>query len=127
MTGTSPALALSGAPFRKMNGLGNDFVVIDARDRAVAIDAELARRITDRKRGVGCDQLIVLERSERADVFMRILNNDGSEVDACGNAARCVGRLMLDELGASSASIETKADLLAASEGPLLRAAILRR
>ncbi len=108
--------SLIDAPFRKMNGLGNDFVVIDARGSHLAIDRETARRITDRKRGVGCDQLIILENSERADVFMRILNKDGSEVDACGNAARCVGRLILDETGRQSATIETKADLLSAGE-----------
>jgi diaminopimelate epimerase len=110
------AASLSDRPFRKMNGLGNDFVVIDARQSPLVIDGEAARRITDRKRGVGCDQLIVLEHSERADVFMRILNNDGGEVDACGNAARCVGRLILDETGRSSATIETRADLLSAGE-----------
>ena len=108
---------LAGTPFRKMNGLGNDFVVIDARGTPFAITPESARRITDRKRGVGCDQLIVLETSSRADVFMRIINADGSEVDACGNAARCIGRLIMDETHAPSATIETKADLLFASEG----------
>jgi diaminopimelate epimerase len=110
-------------PFRKMNGLGNDFVVIDARNRPVSIDETTARRITDRKRGVGCDQLIILENSQRANVFMRILNNDGSEVEACGNAARCVGRLILDETGSPDATIETRADLLSASNTVLTEAA----
>jgi diaminopimelate epimerase len=108
--------ALIDAPFRKMNGLGNDFVIIDARTKSVQIDDETARRITDRRRGVGCDQLIILESSGRADVFMRILNNDGSEVEACGNAARCVGRLMLDETGKQGTTIETRTDLLVARD-----------
>jgi diaminopimelate epimerase len=112
----SSSSTLAGAPFVKMNGLGNDFVVIDARGKALAIDGETARRITDRKRGVGCDQLILLEDSTRGDVFMRILNNDGGEVEACGNAARCVGRLIMDESGHASARIETCVDLLEAAE-----------
>ena len=80
--------------FRKMNGLGNDFVVFDARTRAIAMDEAKARAIADRRTGVGCDQLLILERPAGArglaDVFMRIRNNDGGEVSACGNGARCV-------------------------------------
>jgi diaminopimelate epimerase len=84
-------------PFTKMHGLGNDFVVIDARSRALCLSDEQRRRIADRRRGIGCDQLIVLERSTRADVFMRIFNPDGSEAGACGNATRCIaGRLMAE-------------------------------
>jgi len=77
-------------PFAKMHGLGNDFVVVDARERPVAITEDLVRAIADRKTGVGCDQLIVIGSSLRADVSMRIFNQDGGEVDACGNATRCV-------------------------------------
>jgi diaminopimelate epimerase len=124
MMTTDPALM--NAPFRKMNGLGNDFVIIDARGYSVQIDDETARRITDRKRGVGCDQLIILEGSTRADVFMRILNNDGSEVEACGNAARCVGRLMLDETGKAGTTIETRTDLLVATNSEALEGGNLR-
>jgi diaminopimelate epimerase len=110
--------ALAGRPFLKLNGLGNDFVVLDARHAPFAVSAAEARAIADRARGIGCDQLIVLERSRaRADVFMRILNADGSEVAVCGNATRCVGRLVMDETGARSASIETRAGLLLASDG----------
>ncbi|HMI39771.1 MAG TPA: diaminopimelate epimerase [Sphingomicrobium sp.] len=81
-------------PFHKMHGLGNDFVVIDARQQPVDIDGPLARAIADRQTGVGCDQLILLEPSDVADVKMRIFNHDGSEVGACGNAARCIVLLM---------------------------------
>ena len=95
-------------PFRKMNGLGNDFVVLDARQRAIDVTPEDARRISDRSRGIGCDQLIVLEPSRKADVFMRIFNADGSEVGACGNAARCVALLIARETGRSEVSIETR-------------------
>jgi diaminopimelate epimerase len=80
--------------FHKMHGLGNDFVVIDARAEPVEIDAARARAIADRRSGVGCDQLILIEPSDRADARMRIFNADGGEVEACGNAARCVALLM---------------------------------
>jgi diaminopimelate epimerase len=86
-----------------MHGLGNDFVVFDAREAPVEIDAARARAIADRKTGVGCDQLIVIEPSKAADVRMRIWNADGGEVESCGNAARCVAMLV----GGTSA-IETK-------------------
>ena len=79
--------------FRKMHGLGNDFVILDAREGAVEIDEARARAIADRRTGVGCDQLILLEPSDVADVRMRIWNADGGEVEACGNAARCVAFL----------------------------------
>lgn len=76
--------------FTKMHGLGNDFVVIDARTHAVAMTPARARAIADRKTGIGCDQLILIEPSQQADAKMRIFNADGSEVEACGNAARAV-------------------------------------
>ncbi len=82
--------ASMGRRFHKMHGLGNDFVILDAREGAVAMDAARARAIADRRTGVGCDQVIVLEPSDVADVRMRIWNADGGEVEACGNATRCV-------------------------------------
>ena len=96
--------------FRKMHGLGNDFVILDARESAVEMDEARARAIADRRTGVGCDQLILLEPSEVADVRMRIWNADGGEVEACGNAARCVA---LIEGG--DTAIETKGGILHAS------------
>jgi diaminopimelate epimerase len=80
-------------PFHKMHGLGNDFVIVDARDEAFDVTPPLARGIANRRTGVGCDQLIVLERSDRADLRMRIWNSDGGEVESCGNATRCVVQL----------------------------------
>ena len=76
--------------FHKMHGLGNDFVIFDAREEPLAMDEALARAVSDRKTGVGCDQLILLEKSNSADLRMRIWNHDGIEVESCGNASRCV-------------------------------------
>lgn len=97
----------------KMNGCGNDFVIIDARSRgALPLSHAQARAIADRDQGVGCDQVIALERSIRGDAFMRIWNADGGEVDACGNATRCVAWLLMEEGGAASRRIETPAGML---------------
>jgi diaminopimelate epimerase len=76
--------------FAKMHGLGNDFVVIDARNGAIDMPPARAAAIADRHKGIGCDQLIIVGQSDRADVSMRIFNADGSEVEACGNATRCI-------------------------------------
>ena len=101
-------------PFLKMNGLGNDFVVVQAPAGApfAPSPAEI-RAIAGRgPDGVGCDQLIAVEPSPRGDAFMRIWNADGEEVGACGNAARCVGWLLTQASGRDSAAIETRAGLL---------------
>ena len=79
--------------FHKMHGLGNDFVIVDARKSPFDITPPLARAIADRRTGVGCDQLILLEPSDEADLKMRIWNSDGGEVESCGNAMRCVVQL----------------------------------
>ena len=76
--------------FHKMHGLGNDFVIVDAREEPFEVTPALARAIANRRTGVGCDQLIVLEPSDSADLRMRIWNSDGGEVESCGNATRCV-------------------------------------
>ncbi len=102
--------------FIKMHGLGNDFVIFDARAAPLELSGEQVRAIADRRTGVGCDQLIVIEppRSPRADVFMRIHNAGGGEVEACGNATRCVASMLIGEGAGTSAVIETVAGLLAA-------------
>ncbi len=98
-------------PFVKMHGLGNDFVVLDARAGAVpAMTRTLAAALADRKTGIGCDQLIVLEPSAAADFRMLIFNADGGEVEACGNASRAVGLLH-----GGPARIETLGGIIAAS------------
>jgi diaminopimelate epimerase len=79
--------------FHKMHGLGNDFVIVDARETPFDVTPALARAIADRRTGVGCDQLIVLGPSDSADLKMRIWNSDGGEVESCGNATRCVIQL----------------------------------
>ena len=101
-------------PFRKMNGLGNDFVVLDARSRRIALSPDTVRAIADRQAGIGCDQLVALEPSDKADLFMRIYNADGGEVGACGNAARCVAALVAAERGRPEVSIDTEAGILGA-------------
>jgi diaminopimelate epimerase len=102
-------------PFTKMHGLGNDFVVIDARSRPVVLSDDQKRRIADRRRGVGCDQVIVLERSACADVFMRIYNPDGTEAGACGNATRCIAGRLMAENGVERIMVETISGLLEAN------------
>jgi len=100
--------------FLKMQGLGNDFAVFDARHQRLALDSDAARAIADRRLGVGCDQVIVIEPSKNgADAFMRIFNADGSQVESCGNATRCVARLLMDEKGAQQVRIDTDGGLLA--------------
>ncbi len=100
--------------YLKMNGLGNDFVVLDARQKPLKLSHDQVRWIADREQGIGCDQLIVLEYSplDGVDVFMRIYNAEGGEVDACGNATRCVGYLVAEELGKKAVTIHTNAGLL---------------
>ena len=103
--------------FRKMNGLGNDFVVFDARQRPIAMDEAKARAIADRKTGIGCDQLIVIEPSRTADVTMRIWNYAGEEVERCGNATRCIADVLFAEKNATRATIDTKGGFLVAEKG----------
>jgi diaminopimelate epimerase len=111
------AAPLIAIPFVKMHGLGNDFVVIDARRNARALGGKPAQAIADRHRGVGCDQVLVIEpaTNAKADAFMRIHNADGSEAEACGNGARCVADLLLRETGKTRVTIETLGGLLEAA------------
>jgi diaminopimelate epimerase len=84
-------------PFVKMHGCGNDFVVLDGRRTPVALDQSAVRRIGDRHRGVGFDQLVLIEPASDAGVALRFFNTDGSESGACGNGTRCVAHLLFDE------------------------------
>lgn len=94
--------------FRKMHGLGNDFVVLDGRGRDLGLTPAHAAAIADRRFGIGCDQFIVLEPPPPgADVFMRIRNPDGSEAGACGNATRCIASLVADEAGKDRVVVRT--------------------
>lgn len=99
-------------PFIKMHGLGNDFVVFDARRKPLTLSRAQAAKIASRRFGVGCDQVIVMERSKKADIFMRIYNADGGEVSSCGNATRCVAWRVMEETGRREATVETKAGVI---------------
>lgn len=104
------------APFLKMQGCGNDFVVFDERDRPFGFTPTLAAAIADRRTGIGCDQLITIERAPRgsgAAAFMRIRNPDGSEAGACGNATRCVAGLVMRERRRRKLAIATISGTLA--------------
>ncbi|WP_309603910.1 diaminopimelate epimerase [Phenylobacterium sp.] len=108
-------------PFLKMNGLGNDFVVVEARSAPFAPSAETVRAIADRATGIGCDQLIVIEppparqTGEGVDARVRFWNADGEEISACGNGTRCVGWLLMQASGKDRAVIESRAGLLVAT------------
>lgn len=91
-----------------MHGLGNDFVVFDARKQRLALNNATARALADRRTGIGCDQVIVIEPGHgKFDAVMKIQNADGGEVESCGNAARCVARLLMQETGRATARIDT--------------------
>ncbi|HEY0301912.1 MAG TPA: diaminopimelate epimerase [Rhizomicrobium sp.] len=94
--------------FLKMHGLGNDFVVFDARKQGLALDSAVARAVADRRYGIGCDQVIVIGPGrDGADAVMTIRNRDGGEVEQCGNATRCVAKLLMAESGAKAVRIDT--------------------
>ena len=96
-------------PFLKMNGAGNDFVVVNALETPFTPTAEQARAIANRATGQGCDQLIAIEPSDRADAFMRVWNADGGVVETCGNALRCVGQVLIQATGKDRVVIDTAA------------------
>lgn len=102
-------------PFIKMDGLGNDFVIIDNRSGGVCLTTEQIVAIGNRKTGVGFDQLIVLEKSEKAAVKILFFNSDGSTAGACGNGSRCTAKLLMDEANGNAVEME-------APDGRILKA-----
>ena len=96
-------------PFVKMNGVGNDFVVVDALERPFAPTGDQVRALADRATGEGFDQLIAIEPSQTADAFMRVWNADGGMVETCGNALRCVGWMLMQATGLDEIRIDTAA------------------
>jgi diaminopimelate epimerase len=108
-------VAAMSRPFLKMNGLGNDFVVVEARSAPFAPSADQVRAIADRASGIGCDQLIAIEPGEGVDARVRFWNSDGEEIGACGNGTRCVGWLLMQSSGRDYAVMESRAGLLVAS------------
>ena len=107
----------NGVPFLKMHGLGNDFVIIDARETESPITSQVAKAIGDRHFGVGYDQLVVMTNSQKADVELIFWNSDGSLSDACGNASRCVARLIMDENNSEEITLKTGSGVLLARKG----------
>ncbi|MEM0978464.1 MAG: diaminopimelate epimerase [Pseudomonadota bacterium] len=101
--------------FSKMHGAGNDFVIVDARVPGVSVTPDLARALGDRHTGVGFDQLAVLHASDDADIEIQFYNSDGSEAGACGNASRCVAKLLFDETGADDVLLKTERGVLPAT------------
>jgi diaminopimelate epimerase len=103
--------------FRKMQGLGNDFVVFDARDRAIPMSGTRARAIADRHFGVGCDTLVLITPGTAlVDAALRFFNADGGEVESCGNATRCVAKVLMDERGLSRVKLESRGGMLICSD-----------
>jgi diaminopimelate epimerase len=100
-------------PFRKMHGLGNDFVVFDARHQSLALTSTQVRRLADRRFGVGCDTVVVIgQGGASADASLLFHNANGSEIEACGNATRCVARFLMDERGLARVRLSTRGSLL---------------
>jgi len=104
-------------PFRKMQGLGNDFVVFDARERAIPMSGTRARAIADRHFGVGCDTLVLITPGTAlVDAALRFFNADGGEVESCGNATRCIARVLMDERGLSRVKLGSRGGVLVCSD-----------
>ncbi|MCR9127202.1 MAG: diaminopimelate epimerase [Rhodobacteraceae bacterium] len=109
---------IHGLPFMKMHGLGNDFVVLDARAHPVSVTPALAVALADRHRGVGFDQLAVIAPPTVGDAHLVFYNADGSESAACGNATRCIARFLMDETGQRDLHLTTdRGDLAAVDAG----------
>jgi len=100
--------------FVKMHGLGNDFVIFDARDEPLTLNTDQTAMIADRRLGVGCDQILVIRESDMADIGLVILNSDGSEAAACGNGSRCVADLVMRQTGAQELTMDTKGGVIRA-------------
>jgi diaminopimelate epimerase len=104
--------------FLKMHGLGNDFVVFDARDASLTLTPEQVRKIADRHFGIGCDTVVVIRPGgAQVDASVLFYNADGAEAESCGNATRCVARLLMDERGLARVKLSTKGGLIACTDG----------
>ena len=94
--------------FTKMHGLGNDFVLLDGRQMPINLSSKQIKIISDRHLGIGCDQIMIMHPAQRTgDIYLQILNADGSEANACGNGTRCVASVLLSELNKHKVFIET--------------------
>jgi diaminopimelate epimerase len=103
--------------FTKMHGLKNDFIIIDARTKKIFLTPNNIKKISDRKKGLGCDQVVIIEkpRKKKISAFIKFYNSDGSVTKACGNAARCVAFLLMKECKTKKIALETESTLLNAS------------
>lgn len=108
-------LRLGGLPFVRANCLGNDFIIFDGRAQPLSLTTDQVQLLVDRHLGIAGDQVLTLLHSSRANTYLRIQNVDGREVNACGNATRCVARLLFDEGAESVVTIETPAAILTAT------------
>ena len=103
-----PMSTSPGLPFLKMHGLGNDVVVLDARKHAFILTPANAIAIADRRTGIGCDQIMIIEPPRNGgDAYVAIRNSDGGVVESCGNGSRCVARVLMEESGKTSVTLET--------------------
>ena len=96
--------------YTKMHGLKNDFIIIDSRIEKVSLNTKIIKKIADRKKGIGCDQVVILQKPKKksASAFIKFYNSDGSHTKACGNAARCVAfpyGIMISSEGCCSAIV----------------------
>lgn len=98
--------------FLKMHGLGNDFAIFDGRKTPLTFSRLQIETICNRRVGIGCDQLIIMQPSSKADIFIKIYNPDGIEIDSCGNATRCVAWLLMEETGSPKVTLQTNAELI---------------
>ena len=99
--------------YTKMHGLKNDFIIIDGREKKISLSRKKIKQISDRKNGLGCDQVVILEKpKKKASVFVKFYNSDGSKTKACGNAARCLAFLLMREYKRKKIIIQTEAGLL---------------
>jgi diaminopimelate epimerase len=103
--------------FLKMHGLGNDFVVFDARDAAIALTPAQSKAVANRRFGIGCDTIVIIgPGGAEADASLRFINADGGEVESCGNASRCIARLLMDERGHARVRLATRGGLLVCND-----------
>jgi len=98
-------------PFKKMHGCGNDFIVLDGRTSPLSLSAAQVRALADRRRGIGCDQLVIIGASKTADASMIIYNCDGTSIATCGNATRCIADILMREKNVTHVTMETEAGI----------------
>lgn len=103
--------------FIKMQGIGNDFIVLDERHGPITLSKSQVQHMCDRHKGIGCDQLVIVSESDNASIQVRFYNPDGGQAEACGNATRCVAMVYMDEIEADEATIETLGGILHVTRG----------